>query len=153
MPRKYHSRFNTAAMTNNEFFRKNAPKSSVARSRKISRRGNSFNAASISRNSTGNFTKSFMHRRQSAVTNNNTSLFGGSRYDTPFLLDKEPGNKFKVCDAVEKTVRIQSEIPFLRSSIDPNSFSKTYTSGFSMGVGNSSMMSRSGRKKTRTVKK
>ena len=30
-PKNYNSRFNTAAMTNSEFFRQNAPKSSVAR--------------------------------------------------------------------------------------------------------------------------
>ena len=30
-PKVYHSRFNTAAMTTNEFFRQNAPRTSVAR--------------------------------------------------------------------------------------------------------------------------
>ena len=35
-PRVYHRRFSTAAMTNNEFFRQNAPRSSVARAGKLS---------------------------------------------------------------------------------------------------------------------
>ena len=39
----------------------------------------------------------------------------GSVYDTPFILDKEPGNKFKVRDEVKQTMNLASEIPFLRS--------------------------------------
>ena len=92
-PKLYHRRFNTAAMTNNEFFRKNAPKSSVARQRKGRRNASTFGG-------------SLNSRRGSLVTNTNTSLFGGSRFDTPFLLDKDPGNKFKVAEEVEKTVKL-----------------------------------------------
>jgi hypothetical protein len=55
---------------------------------------------------------------------------GGSMYDTPFLLQKEAGNTFKVCDDVERTMRNQSEIPFLRSQINPSDLSKTHTAGF-----------------------
>ena len=51
----------------------------------------------------------------------------GSLYDTPFLLQKEPGNKFKVVNEVEKTMPNHTgEIPFLRSHFDPKQFSKTY---------------------------
>lgn len=58
---------------------------------------------------------------------------GGSQYDTPFLLEKEPGNKFKVVNEVEKTMRTHSEIPFLRTQIAPEDFARTHTGGFGYG--------------------
>jgi len=57
-------------------------------------------------------------------------MFGGSRYDTPFVLEKEPGNKFKVVSEVERTMNVHSEIPFLRTHYSPEDFSKTHTAGF-----------------------
>ena len=50
------------------------------------------------------------------------SLMGGSLYETPFYLEKDPGNKFKVVPELQKTVVHDSEIPFLRSSLNPVDF-------------------------------
>ena len=55
---------------------------------------------------------------------------GGSLYDTPFKLEKEPGNKFKVVNEIERTMDKQSEIPFLRTQINPMEFSKTFNGPF-----------------------
>lgn len=94
-PHVYHRRFNTAAMTNNEFFRQNAPATSVARVKKLRKGGsNSPNGSSKGLN------RSYMDSRFHTMTNETV----GSRYDTPFVLPKEPGNKFKVAPAIERTV-------------------------------------------------
>ena len=62
-----------------------------------------------------------------AASVNEGSQMTGSLYDTPFLLQKEPGNKFKVVNEVEKTMPNHTgEIPFLRSHFDPKQFSKTH---------------------------
>ena len=58
------------------------------------------------------------------------SRFGGSLYDTPFTLEKEPGNKFKVREEVGRTMNNSTEIPFLRTPIEPQELSKTHTAGF-----------------------
>lgn len=63
----------------------------------------------------------------------NKSELGGSIYDTPFRLQKEPGNKFKVTEAVEQTIGVSSEIPFLRTQINPADFSKTWNGAISFG--------------------
>ena len=104
-PRVYHRRFNTQAMTNPEFFRQNAPKKSVARVQKYARslKSHSPNSSKGFNNSRG-FNGAFVDRRNTSVTQNSTTM-SGSRYDTPFLLDKDPGNKFKVIDDVERTMR------------------------------------------------
>ena len=60
------------------------------------------------------------------------SRFGGSLYDTPFLLEKEPGNKYKNRDEVERSMNNSSEIPFLRSPYEPMDLSKTHTAGFGL---------------------
>ena len=110
IPRNYHNTFNNSTMTNSEFFRQNAPKSSVAR---ISRPRGSEGSYSPNR-STGFKTTGFstFSKRGGSVIE---SALGGSYYDTPFLLEKEPGNKFKVVNEVEKEMPTNIEIPFLRS--------------------------------------
>lgn len=55
---------------------------------------------------------------------------GGSQYDTPFLLEKEPGNKFKIAEDVERSMNKHSDIPFLRTQVDAMKFNKTHTGGF-----------------------
>ena len=63
-PKAYHSRFNTAAMTTNEFFRQNAPKTSVARVYRLPQgRSNS------PRNSPRNHNRSFIDRRSTTLSN------------------------------------------------------------------------------------
>ena len=119
-PKNYHNTFNNSTMTNNEFFRQNAPKNSVARMSHTNRFGN-FSPGT----STG--FKSFAKRGKSVAEQ---SAMGGSLYDTPFLLQKEPGNKFKVVNDVERTMNIQSEIPFLRTQINASDFSKTFNGPF-----------------------
>ena len=46
-------------------------------------------------------------------------------YSTPFVLDKDRNNKHKVVNDVEKSMETSTQIPFLRSQVDPRSFSKT----------------------------
>jgi len=55
---------------------------------------------------------------------------GGSLYDTPFKLNKEPGNKFKVVNDVERSMNLSSEIPFLRTQVNAMDFAKTFTGPF-----------------------
>ena len=119
-------------MTNPEFFRQNAPKKSVARVQKYARsiKSPSPNSSKGFNNSRG-FNGTFVDRRNTSVTQNSTTM-GGSLYDTPFLLDKDPGNKFKVINDVERTMRNQSEIPFLRTQINAMDLSKTHTAGFGL---------------------
>lgn len=106
-PKNYHATFNNATMTNSEFFRQNAPKTSVARITRP-KRGSPSN---YSPNSSVGF-HSFAKRRAGSVADR---AFGGSLYDTPFKLEKEAGNKFKVVNEVERTMDKHSEIPFLRT--------------------------------------
>ena len=118
-PRNYHNTYNNSTMTNSEFFRQNAPRTSVARISRPKRDG--------SPNSSTGF-QTFAKRRGQSVID---SRMGGSLYDTPFLLEKEPGNKFKVLNDVEKSMNMHSEIPFLRAKVtNPMEFSKTHTAGF-----------------------
>ena len=55
-------------------------------------------------------------------------------YDTPFVLKKDKTNKYKVTDGIEKTVRIQSEIPFLRTTVKPSELSKISKLGFGLST-------------------
>ena len=62
--------------------------------------------------------RSFIGKRSNSIVNKqqyDEMMRHGSVYDTPFILDKEPGNKFKVRDEVKQTMNLASEIPFLRS--------------------------------------
>ena len=52
---------------------------------------------------------------------------GGSLYDTPFILQKEEGNKFRVQPVIEK-VGDNGHIPFLRSQVETSDFNKMQTS-------------------------
>lgn len=110
-------------MTNQDFFRKNAPKNSVAR---------------IIRHKRGSVGSISPHHSRVNFNKTSSSGFGkkkrgetiipsmhGSMYDTPFILEKEPGNKFKVRDEVALTMNIASEIPFLRTGIDLNELNRT----------------------------
>ena len=104
-PRVYHRRFNTAAMTNNEFFRKSAPKGSVARvfkSHKFRGHNQSFSPIKQRPLALSNTLPNRLMTTQKS--HNESSMMSGSRMDTPFVLPKDPGNKFKVADAVEHTV-------------------------------------------------
>ena len=109
-------------MTNSEFFRQNAPKTSVARISRP-RRDDGFSPSM----STG--MKTFATKRRAGSVNEQSNM-GGSNYDTPFLLEKEAGNKFKVTQDVEKTMDKQSEIPFLRTQINPLDYNKTFSGPF-----------------------
>ena len=51
-------------------------------------------------------------------------------YATPFILEQDKANKHRVVPDVEKTMGNQGEIPFLRSQVDPKSFSKTHHGTF-----------------------
>lgn len=58
------------------------------------------------------------------------SKFGGSMYATPFILDKDKTNKHRVVNDVEKTMEMSTQIPFLRTQIDPKAYSRTHHGTF-----------------------
>ena len=73
----YHVTFNNSTMTNSEFFRQNAPEKSVARERVQ--------------------TMSVQNRSKYGSTMKSTqSTFQTSLYATPFILDRDISNKYKV---------------------------------------------------------
>ena len=66
--------------------------------------------------------KAFKEKRASSINNKlmiDEMNRHGSFYDTPFIIPKEPGNNFAVVDEVKNTMNLASEIPFLRTKIDP----------------------------------
>jgi len=103
-PKNYHNQFNNSTMTNNEFFRQNAPVNSVARL-----------PNKMAQTSTSGFR--FKHKRNSSVIEKSVQM-GGSAYATPFLLHNDRDNKHRVEPAVEKSMEQTYQIPFLRSKID-----------------------------------
>lgn len=95
-PMNYHVTFNNSTMTNSEFFRQNAPSKSVARERVQ--------------------TMSVQNRSKYGSTMRSTqSTFQTSIYATPFVLDRDVSNKYKVNDKVAKTTQFTNSIPFLRT--------------------------------------
>ena len=70
--------------------------------------------------------KSFSGHKRSASKFENVSRLGGSMYDTPFILEKEKANRHRVEKSVETTMEQSSQIPFLRTQINPTAFSKTH---------------------------
>ncbi len=95
-PMNYHVTFNNSTMTNSEFFRQNAPSKSVARERVQ--------------------TMSVQNRSKFGSTMRSTqSTFQTSLYATPFVLDRDVTNKYKVADQVGKTQQFTNTIPFLRA--------------------------------------
>ena len=148
-PRNYNRKFNTTDMTSPDFYRKNAPKNSVARLHKRPHlkslyTKNPHSASTFFPNTTKNQhshhnSKSFMGKRSDSIANKqqfDEMMRHGSFYDTPFILEKEPGNKFKVRDEVKQTMSLASEIPFLRTQIDPQELSKTQQSFFRPNLSN-----------------
>ena len=51
--------------------------------------------------------------------------FQGSKYATPFILNKDKSNRHRVAEDVPRTVGQTTEIPFLRTQINAMSLSKT----------------------------
>jgi hypothetical protein len=95
-PKNYHNQFNNSTMTNNEFFRQNAPLGSVAKSP----------SGYKSMSSSVGF-KSFNGKR-SASNFDEVSKMGGSAYSTPFILEKDPANRHRVEKTVEGSMEQQS---------------------------------------------
>jgi len=75
-PKSYHNQFNNSTMTNSEFFRQNAPDRSVAKQRSSKANSVNYRTFHSSMRSTGNFT--------------------GSVHSTPFVLDIDTSNKYRV---------------------------------------------------------
>ena len=122
-PKNYHSQFNNASVTNQEFFRQNAPEGSVAR---LPRGG-----SSLSPSSSVGF-KSFnsgAHKRSGTIDVANPN-FQGSQYATPFILQKDASNRHRVAEELKKTMGQTSEIPFLRTQYDAMKLSKTHHGTF-----------------------
>ena len=123
-PRNYHNQFNNASLTNQEFFRQNAPEGSVARLPR-----NEFNG-SPKTSSVGFKTFNTSQQKRSGTLDPN---FQGSKYATPFILQKDKSNVHRVAEDVPKTVGQTSEIPFLRTQIDPMRLGKTINGNFGAG--------------------
>ena len=83
-PVNYHVTFNNSTMTNSEFFRQNAPSKSVARER----------VQTMSVNNRSKFGSSIRSTQ---------STFQTSIYATPFILDRDVSNKYKVHPKVHGT--------------------------------------------------
>ena len=122
-PKNYHNQFNNASLTNQEFFRQNAPEGSVARLPRadgsLSPKHSSIGFKSF---------KSSAHKRSGTLDPN--SNFQGSQYATPFILNQDKSNRHKVMEEVKRTVNQSSEIPFLRAHYDPVKLAKTHAGGF-----------------------
>ena len=124
-PKNYHKQFNNASLTNQEFFRQNAPQGSVARL-PLNGGGNS----PRNNNSTIGFKsyRSNAHKRSTTIDPDKN--FQGSSYATPFLLEKDRSNRHQVMEDVKRTVGQSTEIPFLRTQLDPMKLSKTHHGTF-----------------------
>lgn len=95
-PMNYHVTFNNSTMTNSEFFRQNAPEKSVARERVQ--------------------TMSVQNRSKYGSTMKSTqSTFQTSLYATPFILDRDISNKYKVNLKNVSSQMQENTIPFLRA--------------------------------------
>ena len=118
-PKNYHSQFNNASVTNQEFFRQNAPEGSVAR---LPRGGSSLSPSS----SVGfkSFHSGGAHKRSGTIDVQNPN-FQGSSYATPFILQRDVSNRHRVDDNIKKTVNQTTEIPFLRTQFDAMKMSRT----------------------------
>ena len=96
-PKSYHQKFTSSTMTNSEFFRKNAPNTSVAHERSKS--------------------TSFAHWR-SDITHDKKGKMNctGSIYQTPFVLQEDKRNNYKISKKLRKTTlpELEGMIPFLR---------------------------------------
>lgn len=95
-PMNYHITFNNSTMTNSEFFRQNAPMTSVAREK----------VKTLSVHNTSKF---------GSTMRSTQSTFQTSVYATPFVLDRDVSNKYKVNNEVTKTSVSGMAIPFLRT--------------------------------------
>ena len=75
---------------------------------------------------------SFGHKRSGSMQpfSDAQSKFGGSLYSTPFVLDKDRSNKHKVVEDVQRSMETSTQIPFLRSQVDPRTFSRTHHGTF-----------------------
>ena len=99
-------------MTNQDFFRQNAPTGSVARlpngeMGRVSPRSLTQTSLKSLRASPG--------KRSGTLDAMSRGVFEGSMYATPFVLDKDKNNRHRVEDGVKKTMPENVEIPFLRS--------------------------------------
>ena len=92
----YHVTFNNSTMTNSEFFRQNAPNNSVARER--------VQTMSV-------FNKSGM----GSTMRSTQSTFQTSIYATPFILDRDVTNKYRVVKDIERSQQFLGAVPFLRT--------------------------------------
>jgi len=116
-PKNWHMTFNNSTMTNSEFFRKNAPNTSVAKERVKTL--NVFNKSQFG-----------------STMRSTTSSFQTSVYATPFILDRDVTNKHRVNKEVEKAGK-DGNIPFLRvndydykRSLSRSPRRRTFSNGF-----------------------
>jgi hypothetical protein len=93
-PKNYHTTFTNSTLTNSEFFRQNAPNTSVAHRR---------NSSSVG----------FQSWRSGSRMGETMS---GSMYATPFVLNGDKTNKYKINPRLEQTTEKEqiNMIPFLR---------------------------------------
>lgn len=82
-PINYHNTFNNSTMTNSEFFRSKAPSHSVAKE--------NVQTLAIQRN------------QVNSTLRNTATTFSTSVYATPYILERDYTNKYKVDKSLEKT--------------------------------------------------
>ena len=121
-PKNYHNQFNNASLTNQEFFRQNAPEGSVARLPRQVSGSPRHSSVGLKTFQQGSST----HRRSGTIDPN----FQGSKYATPFILQKDRSNRHRVVEENVKTLGHTTEIPFLRTQLDAMKLSKTHAGGF-----------------------
>ena len=96
-PKNYHNQFNNASLTNQEFFRQNAPEGSVARLPQRDPSG----SPSGKQSTVGFKTFNASAQRRSGTLDPN---FQGSKYATPFILGKDKSNIHRVTEDIPRTV-------------------------------------------------
>lgn len=92
VPKNYSTQFNNSSVTNQEFFRQNAPQGSVARLPRPD--------GSLSPNSSVGFKSLRSNHKRSGTLDPN---FQGSHYATPFMLERDTSNRHKVDEEVKRT--------------------------------------------------
>lgn len=61
------------------------------------------------------------------------SAMGGSHYATPFILQRDTTNRYRVDRSVNESMEQSTQIPFLREHRIAKKFSSTHTGAFTGG--------------------
>lgn len=101
-------------MTNTEFFRQNAPSTSVAKEFNISKSKSEFVKSNISFNTADQNLNRRSLNPIERVAFSATRRSNKNAYRTEFVLEPQNSDKHKVSKLVSSTVQMPNSIPFLR---------------------------------------